>query len=121
MRTELAALIALATCTGCAVHDPRPTLQELSLCEPPADEPTRQDWCQWPRDVRVFVDRYDACQHFLGEEPYDDARRRFLGKSIDDTCTGNDRQLRKLKSAYAGDAGIMRVLDGMDTGTGNPR
>lgn len=120
MRIELTALFAMAACAGCATHDPRPTLQEISLCEPPADEPARQDWCEWPRDVRVFADRHDACQHFLGEEPYDDERRRLLEKSIRETCTGNDKQLRKLKSAYAGDARMMQVLDGMDPGTGNP-
>jgi hypothetical protein len=118
VRTELAALLAMASCTGCTVHDPRPTLREISLCEPPTDEPTRQDWCQWPRDVRVFANRYDVCQHFLGEEPYDDERRRFLGKSIDETCTGNDKQLRKLRSAYAGDPEMTQVLDEFDFNTG---
>ena len=118
MRTELAALLAMASCTACAVHDPRPTLQEISLCEPPADEPARPDWCQWPRDVRIFANRYDACQHFLGEEAYDDERRRFLENSIGETCTGNDKQLRKLRSAYAGDTVMTQVLGEFDFITG---
>ena len=96
------------------MHDQRPTLQEISLCEPTAGPVARPNWCQWPRDVRVFADRYDACQHFRGEEPYDNERRRFLEKSVHETCTGNDRQLRKLRSSYAGDAEITQALEEFD-------
>ena len=109
MRIDLAALLVMAACAGCATHDP--ILQEISLCEPPASPIARPDWCQWPREVHVFADRYDACQHFLGEEPYDNERRRFLEKSIHETCTGNDKQLRKLRSIYVGDAEMTRVLN----------
>lgn len=113
-RIDLAALLFVVSCAGCAAHDPRPTLQEISLCEPPEDPVARPDWCQWPREVRAFADRYDACQHFRGEEPYDDERRRFLEKSMDETCKGNDKQLRKLRSAFAGDAEMTRVLNEFD-------
>ncbi len=99
------------------MHDPSPTPQEISLCEPPTGPVARQDWCQWPRDVRVFVNRHDACQHFRGEEPYDKERRQFLEKSINETCTGNDSQLRKLRSSYAGDAEITQVLGEFDFNT----
>ena len=111
MRTDLAVLLVVALCAGCATRDPRPTLQDISLCEPPEGPVARPDWCQWPREVRIFADRYDACQHFRGEEPYDSERRRFLEKSVYQTCTGNDERLRKLRSAYAGDAEMMRVLN----------
>jgi hypothetical protein len=86
-------------------------VQERSLCEAPEDRP---DWCEWPRDIRAFAERYDACEHFIGEEPYDDERRRFLEKSIEETCTGNDAQLRKLRAAYSGDAEMLRVLGEFD-------
>ena len=59
--------------------------------------------------MRAFVDRYDACQHFLGEEPFG-KDRRFLEKSTKEVRTGNDKQLRKLRSAYADDAEIAQVL-----------
>ena len=121
MRIDLAALLVIASCAGCAAHDPRPTLQEISLCEPPEGPVARPDWCQWPREVRVFADRYDACQHFRGEEPYDEERRRFLEKSIDENCTGNDRQLRKLRSAYGGDVEMTRVLNEFDMNTETER
>ena len=121
-RIDLAALLVMVSCAGCATHDPRPTLQEISLCEPPEGPVARPDWCQWPREVRVFADRYDACRHFRGEEPYDKERRRFLEKPIDENCTGNDKQLRKLRSAYAGDAEMTRVLNEfeMDAETEQP-
>ena len=109
-RIDLAALLVMAACAGCAAHDPRPTLQEISLCEPPEGVAARADWCQWPREIRVFADRYDTCEHFIGEEPYDEERRRFLEKSIDESCKGNDARLRKLRSSYAADAQMMRAL-----------
>ncbi len=92
------------------VHGARPDLQARSLCEAPEH---RADWCEWPRDVRAFVDRYDACHHFSGEEPYDEARRAFLAKSIRDTCTGNDKRLLRLKAGYANDAEITRLLESL--------
>lgn len=72
--------------------------------------------------MRAFADRYDDCQHFRGEEPYDEERRRFLEKSVYQTCTGNDKRLRKLRSAYAGDAEMTRVLSEfeMDAETEQP-
>jgi hypothetical protein len=103
------------------MNDQRPTLQQISLCEPPAGPVARPNWCQWPRDVRVFADRYDVCQHFRGEERYDDERRWFLDKSMDETCTGNDKQLRKLRSAYADDAEITRVLNEFEIGAETER
>ena len=35
-----------------------------------------------PADVATFVERRDLCDHFRGEEPYDEQRRKFLNKNI---------------------------------------
>ena len=105
-----AILLLVAVLAGCATHaadTARFGLQERSLCEPPEHRP---GWCEWPRDVRTFVDRYDACDHFKGEEPYDRERRAFLEESIRDTCTGNDKELRQLRRRYADDAQISALL-----------
>lgn len=81
------------------------------MCDPP---PERPEWCAWPRDVRLFADRFDACVHSSGEEAYDEDRRRFLEARVRESCPGNDKRLRKLKAAYADDAEISAVLAGFE-------
>ncbi len=67
-----------------------------------------------PRDVRAFVARHEACEHFLGEEPYDAARARELARNVKSLCTGSDAKLARLKRKYAGHAAIMDVLLRLD-------
>jgi hypothetical protein len=54
----------------------------------------------YPFDVRDFIDRREMCDHFRGEEPYDEDRAAFLAKRIEQTCRGTDDELRKLKQKY---------------------
>jgi hypothetical protein len=35
-----------------------------------------------PEDVTAFVERRDGCDHFRGEYPYDEDRRKFLHKNM---------------------------------------
>lgn len=65
----------------------------------------------YPTDVEQFMDRRQLCDHYRGEEPYDAERAAFLAKRMELTCTGTDRELRRLKEKYQDDAEIMRVLD----------
>jgi hypothetical protein len=64
-----------------------------------------------PKDVTRFVDQRDGCDHFRGEEPYDEARRKFLDKSMDRLCTGTDKKLARLKKKYAGRPDVMSKLN----------
>ena len=50
-----------------------------------------------PRDVARFVTARDRCDHFRGEYPYDEERRRFLDKNMRTYCVGTDKQLAALK------------------------
>lgn len=45
-----------------------------------------------PPHAAKWVERYDECEHWLGEEPYDAARRREIDKAIKTVCTGLDEQ-----------------------------
>lgn len=114
MRIEIGCLLLLASWTGHATQPAQGDyldVRERSLCEAP---PERPDWCEWPRDVRLFVQRYDECEHFLGEEPYDEERRQFLDEAIKQSCKGNDEQLRQLRLTHAGDDALSGVLESLE-------
>lgn len=118
----------LCILAGCATNpfsgfdDPRPegrfSLRERSRCEVP-DEPDAR-WCDLPHEVRVFVERRQACDHFRGEpvpEPQDDPRgerRRQIETALRESCTGSDAQLAALRRKYRDDAIVVTALAGFD-------
>lgn len=67
-----------------------------------------------PQDVAAFIERRDQCDHFRGEEPYDDTRAAELAVKLRETCTGTDAALERLKKKYAGSAAISAKLAGYD-------
>jgi hypothetical protein len=42
-----------------------------------------------PADVAKFKDRRDLCDHFRGEEPYDEERRAFLAAKCKNVLHGH--------------------------------
>lgn len=69
----------------------------------------------FPADVTKFIERRDLCDHFRGEEPYDEERRAFLEKNILELCTGTDQQLASLKNKYSSDPAIISKLSQYET------
>jgi hypothetical protein len=65
----------------------------------------------YPFEVEEFIDSREMCDHFRGEEPYDQARAAFLSKMIEETCSGTDNELRRLMRKYQDISNIMKVLD----------
>ena len=65
---------------------------------------------EWPADVAAFIETRDRCDHFRGEEPYDEERRKFLEKNINELCTGTDRKLADLKEKYRGNLAVRERL-----------
>ncbi|MFH1772575.1 MAG: hypothetical protein ABH872_07145 [Candidatus Omnitrophota bacterium] len=63
-----------------------------------------------PKDVVEFQERRDLCDHFRGEPPYDEKRRKFLIIKMKETCTGADTELKALKKKYKNDAEVMKIL-----------
>jgi hypothetical protein len=63
-----------------------------------------------PVDVASFKERRDACDHFRGEESYDQERRKFLVESLEKYCTGTDRELAALKAKYKSNKTVIDVL-----------
>lgn len=68
-----------------------------------------------PRDVTRFFERRETCDHLLGEEPYDEQRRRYLERQARKFCSGSDAELAALKVKYADDPRIAEQLKGYDT------
>lgn len=51
-----------------------------------------------PPDVRAYVARRDACEHFAGEEAFDAARGRFIERQVRvNRCLTLDRDRRRLR------------------------
>jgi hypothetical protein len=64
-----------------------------------------------PSDVERYVERRDGCDHFRGEEPYDQERRIFLEKNMIELCAGTDKQLARLKKKYTKNREVMEKLN----------
>lgn len=63
-----------------------------------------------PADVLAFKARRDSCDHFRGEEPYDDERARFLAGKLEESCKGTDKALAELRQRYATRADVLEAL-----------
>jgi hypothetical protein len=66
---------------------------------------------QLPQDVSSFIEKRDLCDHFRGEDPYDEERRAFLEENLVKFCTGTDAALAELKQKYHNNPSIMDVLN----------
>jgi hypothetical protein len=66
---------------------------------------------QLPPDVSAFMEKRNLCDHFRGEDPYDEERRAFLEENITKFCTGTDVELAELKKKYLNNNSIMCVLN----------
>lgn len=63
-----------------------------------------------PKDVVAYIERRNECEHFIGEEPYDEARRKYLTRVIRETCTGSNRDLAALRAKYRSRPEILEAL-----------
>jgi hypothetical protein len=60
-------------------------------------------------EVVAFLDKRESCEHFAGEEPYDEERRRELEKALRG-CEKLEQQRKTLLQKYSGDERVLRVL-----------
>lgn len=108
-----------------AFEDPRPegrlSLRERSRCEVPDAPSDRANWCDYPHEVRAFLDKREGCDHFRGEpvpEPADDPggeRRREIETALSKLCTGSDAELARLRTRYRDDADVSAVLNAFES------
>jgi hypothetical protein len=67
-----------------------------------------------PADVQALIDRWESCQHWSGEEPYDRERARDIAAAIDDSCPGNEETRAELERRYADRPAILARLRQLD-------
>ncbi|WDI95451.1 hypothetical protein [Xanthomonas campestris] len=109
----LLALLALSACTAEPAPAPAPAPAAVACTDPVVEEEWLQHpagLCGMPDDVRKLVDDYDTCEHFAGEEPYDDARRREIEAAVEQYCAPAPARLAALMQRYRNDAGISEWL-----------
>ncbi|WP_439449549.1 hypothetical protein [Stenotrophomonas sp. ATs4] len=71
-------------------------------------------YCTMPADVQAFLTRENTCQHFAGEEPYDDERRRELEEAGAKYCEGREKIFTDLIARHRGDCAIRNALIGVN-------
>ncbi|MCW5746449.1 MAG: hypothetical protein KIT36_09645 [Alphaproteobacteria bacterium] len=65
-----------------------------------------------PRDASALVYRIVGCNHWGGEEPYDDARKAEIDKAMRELdCDRLDRDEADLRRRHAGDPAVLKALD----------
>lgn len=70
---------------------------------------TRVD--QSPEDVATFIERRAACNHFLGEEPYDRNRAAELAKAVRALrCDRLSRDEQRLRRTYRHQPAVQQLL-----------
>ncbi|WP_295574082.1 hypothetical protein [Stenotrophomonas maltophilia] len=86
-------------------------------CPVPADVHDVEDvriYCTMPDDVQAFLARENTCQHFAGEEPYDDERRRELEDASAQYCEGREQNFTDLVARHRDDCAIRQALIGIN-------
>lgn len=118
-RTATFALLLLAGCSG----GDAPAKKTKAEAETPAAAKAEPETeaakialknAELPQDVAAFVARREGCDHFRGEEAYDEERGRFIRENLDKLCKGTDAELAALKGKYAKDAKVTEKLSGFE-------
>jgi len=67
-----------------------------------------------PSDLRRFLERREACDHWRGEASNDRERQADIRRALCQTCTGTDAELARLKKKYKAHGAVMDVLDELE-------
>lgn len=85
----------------------------------PAATPGSEPASAAAQDVRAFVARREACDHFRGEPVEGEgaealARLEYVQRQIYENCHGTDAELARLRAAHAGDPLLREALAGFE-------
>ena len=65
-----------------------------------------------PAEVRAFIDRRASCNHWSGEDGYDEQRKAEIQSAVNKLrCIDLDKDEAALKRRYAGDRTVLNGLD----------
>jgi hypothetical protein len=67
-----------------------------------------------PGDVREFLETRESCDHWRGEEGYDEERKAEIAWATCQACQGTDAKLAGLKRKYRTNARIIEKLSAFD-------
>jgi hypothetical protein len=67
-----------------------------------------------PDEVTRFLERWETCWHFSGEEGYDAARRQELADAVAASCPGNELERARLQAKWQGDPAVQDALRKLD-------
>ena len=90
-----------------------PALAALVAAPPPVDEweALRGRVEKAPREVAAFIERRAGCNHFLGEEPYDEARSAEIEEALRELgCERLKDDEDALRSTYQQQDAILQLL-----------
>ena len=65
---------------------------------------------QLPAEVATFITDQQNCEHFSGEEPYDEERRAFLNDQLQG-CDQLESRRAELQQRYASDHELLHLLE----------
>jgi hypothetical protein len=89
-----------------------PMLLGVFVCVVPWGHAAQKEYVpKLAADVEKFKERRDLCNHFRGEDPYDEERGKFLAENLKKYCTGTDKELASLKAKYKNKKTVMKVLE----------
>lgn len=104
--------LAPASRSGASARPGQPSAAPASLDLPASDDAGSA--IPFPQEVTAFMVDRDGCDHFRGEEPYDEERRVYLAESIAELCTGSDARLASLRKRYVADPSVIAALSGYE-------
>lgn len=70
---------------------------------------------RFPPAVEAFLGRSEQCDHWAGEEPYDQARRKEIDAAFDKlNCENIAAERQRLQQRYKNDAAVRKALEESD-------
>jgi hypothetical protein len=67
---------------------------------------------QLPADVKSWLSRFEQCEHWAGEEPYDKARGKEIDAAFDRLrCQNISADAQKLEQRYKNDPAVLHALE----------
>ena len=71
-----------------------------------------------PDEIKTFIEQRESCEHFLGEEGYDQERKNLLGTQTTKYCAGTDERLAQLRAKYSKNPAASKALKHFDSKLG---
>lgn len=107
---KLSIIFLLIIQFGCSTSPTKETVSEVGYktqWEQDFDTHTKE----LPRDVVNLLKRVDSCNHFGGEEPYnEDRRQEILKKLKEHQCNSVEEDQSEILSKYEGRGDIVRKI-----------